>query len=253
MRCSVGSAPHRPDRRAGLRSRSSRELRVIRLRSAFSACSARVSNCFRCCSKRAFVTGLFAAAAFIAHLCANCRRCSDRTLMSCPISGKQWHAQSHFPGSSLTVSSARAGAGAHNRAASSVAEAMNFRWLPITSLQSLFAEFVPALLQCLAPEREAGWRTDGAASDYFFGAVTGNHRCTTAFATVTSKSGGPARNANSRSRRLSSWWRSQPPSRGNDCTPGSPAGCGASRRNNARNQHVGNLYKSDQRQDEVTE
>jgi hypothetical protein len=56
---------------------------------------------------------------------------------------------------------------------------MNFRWLPITSLQSLFAEFVPALLQCLAPEREAGWRTDGAASDYFFGAVTGNHRCTT--------------------------------------------------------------------------
>jgi hypothetical protein len=45
---------------------------------------------------------------------------------------------------------------------------MNFRWLPITSLQSLFAEFVPALLQCLAPEREAGWRTDGAASDYFF-------------------------------------------------------------------------------------
>jgi hypothetical protein len=56
------------------------------------------------------------------------------------------------------------GAGAHNRAASSVAEAMNFRWLPITSLQSLFAEFVP----CLAPEREAGWRTDGAASDYFF-------------------------------------------------------------------------------------
>jgi hypothetical protein len=49
----------------------------------------------RCCSKRAFVTGLFAAATFIAHLCANCRRCSDRTLMSCPISGKQWHAQSH--------------------------------------------------------------------------------------------------------------------------------------------------------------
>jgi hypothetical protein len=32
---------------------------------------------------------------------------------------------------------------------------MYFRWLPITSLQSLFAEFVPALLQCLAPEREA--------------------------------------------------------------------------------------------------
>jgi hypothetical protein len=88
-RCVVGSAPHRPDRRAGLRSRSSRELRVIRLRSAFSACSARVSNCFRCCSKRAFVTGLFAAAAFIAHLCANCRKWSDRTLMSCPISGKQ--------------------------------------------------------------------------------------------------------------------------------------------------------------------
>ena len=95
MRCLVGSAPHRTDRRAGLRSRSSRELRVIRLRSAFSACSARVSNCFCCCSKRAFVTGLFAVAAFIAHLCANCRRCSDRTLMSCPISGKQWHAQSH--------------------------------------------------------------------------------------------------------------------------------------------------------------
>jgi hypothetical protein len=45
---------------------------------------------------------------------------------------------------------------------------MNFRWLPITSLQSLFAEFVPALLQCLAPEREAGWRTDGAASELFF-------------------------------------------------------------------------------------
>jgi hypothetical protein len=65
------------------------------LRSAFSACSARLSNCFRSCSKRAFVTGLFAAATFIAHLCANCRRCSDRTLMSCPISGKQWHAQSH--------------------------------------------------------------------------------------------------------------------------------------------------------------
>src|ERR1700730_12633341 len=52
--------------------------------------------------------------------------------------------------------------------ASSVAEAMNFRWLPITSLQSLFAEFVPALLQCLAPEREAGWHTDGAASELFF-------------------------------------------------------------------------------------
>jgi hypothetical protein len=45
---------------------------------------------------------------------------------------------------------------------------MNFRWLPITSLQSLFAEFVPALLQCLAPEREAEWRTDGAASELFF-------------------------------------------------------------------------------------
>jgi hypothetical protein len=32
---------------------------------------------------------------------------------------------------------------------------MYFRWLPITSLQSLFAEFVPA-------------RTDGAASELFF-------------------------------------------------------------------------------------
>jgi Protein of unknown function (DUF3551) len=38
---------------------------------------------------------------------------------------------------------------------------MNFRWLPITSLQSLFAEFVPALLQCLAAEREA----EGLASN----------------------------------------------------------------------------------------
>ena len=71
---------------------------------------------------------------------------------------------------------------------------MNFRWLPITSLQSLFAEFVPALLQCLAPEREAGWRTDGAASELFFDRqlrVTTDVRI--AFATVASKSGGPAR------------------------------------------------------------
>ena len=38
---------------------------------------------------------------------------------------------------------------------------MNFQWLPITSLQSLFAEFVAALLQCLALEREA----EGLASN----------------------------------------------------------------------------------------
>jgi hypothetical protein len=58
---------------------------------------------------------------------------------------------------------------------------MYFRWLPITSLQSLFAEFVPA-------------RTDGAASELFFDRqlrVTTDVRI--AFATVASKSGGPAR------------------------------------------------------------
>jgi hypothetical protein len=38
---------------------------------------------------------------------------------------------------------------------------MNFQWLPITSLQSLFAEFVAALRQCLALEREA----EGLASN----------------------------------------------------------------------------------------
>jgi hypothetical protein len=61
--------PHRPEGSAGFRNRPSREGRVIKLRSVFSACSARSSHWCRSCSNFALVTGSTAASAD-AHICA---------------------------------------------------------------------------------------------------------------------------------------------------------------------------------------
>jgi hypothetical protein len=73
--------PHRPEGKAGFRNRPSREGRVIKLRWAFSACSARSSHCCCSCSNFALVSGSTAASAAVAHLRANCRRYSGRALI----------------------------------------------------------------------------------------------------------------------------------------------------------------------------
>jgi hypothetical protein len=75
--------PHRPEGSAGFRNRPSREGRVIKLRSVFSACSARSSHSCCSCSNFALVTGSAAASAAAAHLRANCRRYSERALIQC--------------------------------------------------------------------------------------------------------------------------------------------------------------------------
>jgi hypothetical protein len=61
--------PHRPEGSAGFRNRPSREGRVIKLRSVFSACSARSSHWCCSCSNFALVTGSTAASAD-ARICA---------------------------------------------------------------------------------------------------------------------------------------------------------------------------------------
>ena len=66
---------------AGFRNRPSREERVMKLRSVFSACSARSSHWCCSCSNFALVTGSAAASAAAAHLRANCRRYCDRALI----------------------------------------------------------------------------------------------------------------------------------------------------------------------------
>ena len=66
---------------AGFRNRPSREGRVIRLRSVFTACSARSSHWCCSCSNFALVTGSAAASAAAAHLRANCRKYSARALI----------------------------------------------------------------------------------------------------------------------------------------------------------------------------
>ena len=45
---------------------------------------------------------------------------------------------------------------------------MTFQWLPITSLQSLFAEFVAALLQCLFTLQSYDHQTAEAVRERLF-------------------------------------------------------------------------------------
>ena len=59
----------------------------MKLRSVFSACSARSSHWCCSCSNFALVTGSAAASAAAAHLRANCRRYSDRALIQCSRRG----------------------------------------------------------------------------------------------------------------------------------------------------------------------
>jgi len=90
--------PHRRERRAGFRNRPSRESRVSKLRSVFSACSARSSHWCCSCSNRALVTESTAASAAAAHLRANCRRYSGRALMQHPTgAGCGYRSRTAFP------------------------------------------------------------------------------------------------------------------------------------------------------------